>query len=170
VVTSASSSAIGPIFNFHSTPVFNWISPEGYFSAYPALTCARRGLLNPMSLSRSRFVPALPSLIVRTCLEHYYKRGFDIRRNPACWPNDIHVCSSSADCPISTRNVVDAGCMFMPFEDEAREEWDRPKAVPYDSPYILFWYLGGPSCDGRRRVCDGYVSLRADADDERFIQ
>ena len=143
VVTSASSSAISPIFKFHCTPVFNWISPEGYFSAYPALTCAYRGLLNPMALCPNRFVPALPSTGVRSCLEKYYNRGFDIRRNPSCWRDDLHICTFSADCPISSRNVVDGGCMFVPFEDQVR------KVVPYDSPYILFWYLGGPSCDGQ---------------------
>ena len=164
VVTSASSSAISPIFKFHCTPVFNWISPEGYFSAYPALTCAYRGLLNPMALCPNRFVPALPSTGVRSCLEKYYNRGFDIRRNPSCWRDDLHICTFSADCPISSRNVVDGGCMFVLFEDQVR------KVVPYDSPYILFWYLGGPSCDGQRRVCDAYVSLRADADDEHFIR
>jgi len=33
-----------------------------------------------------------------------------------------------------------------------------------------FGTWGGPSCDGWRRVCDTYVSLRADADDEHFIR
>jgi hypothetical protein len=59
--------------------------------------------------------------------------------------------------------------MFMPFVDEVPEGWNRQKVVPYNSPYILFWYFGGPLCDGRHRVCNAYVSLRVDADDERFI-
>ena len=53
----------------------------------------------------------------------------------------------------------------MPFEEVVGR-----MEVPYDNQYILFWYLGGPPCDGRRRVCDGYVSLRADAEDERFMR
>jgi hypothetical protein len=171
IVTSSSSSAISPIFYFHSTPVINWISPEGLFSAYPKLTCARRGLLNPMALDRSRFVPALPGSGVRLSLEKYKIRGFDIRRNPSCWPNDTHYCTFSAECPIASRSVVDGGCMFVPFAEEIGVGSERVlKVFPYDSPYICFWYFGGPSCDGRRRVCDSYVSLRADAEDERFMR
>jgi hypothetical protein len=164
IVTSSSSSAVSPIFYFHSTPVINWISPEGLFSAYPKLTCARRGLLNPMALDRTRFIPALPGASVRHSLDKYNIRGFDIRRNPSCWTDDSHPCTFAAKCPITTRNVVDGGCLFVPFT----ENFER-KVFPYDSPYICFWYLGGPSCDGRRRVTDPYVSLRTDADDERFF-
>ena len=171
VVTSSSSSAISPIFYFHSTPVINWISPEGLFSAYPKLTCTWRGLLNPMALDQSHFVPALPGTDVRRSLDKYNIRGFDIRRNPSCWPDDVHLCTFSAECPIASRNVVDGGCMFAPFIEEfAGGSEETSKLFPYDSPYICFWYLGGPSCDGRRRVSGSYVSLRADAHDKRFAQ
>ena len=169
IVTSASSSAISPIFYFHSTQVFNWISPEGLFSAYPKLTCIQRGLLNPMAFDRNHFVPALPGGDVRQSLRKYYFRGFDIRRNPSCWADDKHACTFSAECPIVSRNVVDGGCMFVPFFKDFTGYFEEGSTIwPYDSPYILFWYLGGPSCDGRRRVCESYVSLRADAEDERF--
>ena len=60
--------------------------------------------------------------------------------------------------------------MFMPFVDEENEVGDKLKVVPYDSLYILFWYLGEPSCDGHHRVCDAYVLLWADADDEQFVR
>lgn len=43
-----------------------------------------------------------------------------------------------------------------------------PNFLPYDSSYICFWHLGGPPCDNERRVCESYVSLRADAEDEHF--
>ena len=46
------------------------------------------------------------------------------------------------------------------------EEVVGPMEVPYDSQYLLFWYLGDPPCNGWWRVCDGHVSLRADVDDE----
>ena len=66
------------------------------------------------------------------------------------------------------QNVVDTGYVFVKFEEETNLVLERSKVVPYDSPYILFWYLRGPACDGWCRVCDPYVSMRADADDERF--
>ena len=51
IVTSATISTITPIFHFHSTVVFNWISADGFFSAYPKLTCAHHGLTNPLSFA-----------------------------------------------------------------------------------------------------------------------
>jgi hypothetical protein len=51
IITSASFCAIALIFYFHSMVVFNWILPDGYFSAYPRLACGQKGLLNPMALT-----------------------------------------------------------------------------------------------------------------------
>jgi hypothetical protein len=54
------------------------------------------------------------------------------------------------------------------FEEDRNLVLERLSVVPYDSPYILFWYLEGPACDRGRRVSDPYMSLRADADNKRF--
>jgi hypothetical protein len=152
VVTSATASAITPIFHFHSTIVFNWISADGFFSAYPKLTCAHRGLTNPLSFTLNQFVPSLPPASTRSALMKYYKRGFDIRRNPG-----------------TTHNIVDKGTMFISFADDSHPN-DKSRILPYDNAYILFWYLGGPACGGQQRVCDSYIAYRADAEDERIIR
>jgi len=73
--------------------------------------------------------------------------------------NDMHPCPFSVECPIALHNMVNGGCMFIPFREEfVGGLGETSKVLPYDSPYICFWYLGGPSCDGRWRVNDSYVS------------
>ncbi|EGN93335.1 hypothetical protein SERLA73DRAFT_156308 [Serpula lacrymans var. lacrymans S7.3] len=46
VVVSSTSMSISPIFHFHSTAVMNFISGDGFFSAYPKLTGMYRSLTN----------------------------------------------------------------------------------------------------------------------------
>lgn len=169
VITTYSSSAIAAIFGFHSTPVMNWISGDGFFSAYPQLTCAKRGLVNPMTFTLTNFVPPLPPSSVRLCLDKYRKRGFDIRRNPSCWPNENHICSSAVHCPHTTRSVTDHGTLYIRFKRPGEEVGvqsvdESDDTAPYKSPYVLFWSLGGPSCDGRHRICNPFVMLREEAD------
>ena len=42
-----------------------------------------------------------------------------------------------------------------------------PKEVlPYRSPSILYWNLGGPSCDGERRVTESFITLRAEEEEQ----
>lgn len=171
IITTYSSSSIAGVFGFHSTPVMNWISGDGFFSAYPVLTSSYRGLVNSMTFTLTNFVPALPPPGVQRCLQKYYERGFDIRRNPTCWPKETHICSKDVHCPQTTRNVTDHGSMFVRFKKSDEGEGVRPSEenddpIPYKSPYILFWNLGGPSCDGRHRVCSAFVMLRAE--DEAF--
>ncbi|KIJ58467.1 hypothetical protein HYDPIDRAFT_67572, partial [Hydnomerulius pinastri MD-312] len=47
VIESSSTVSIAPIFKFHLTAVMNFISSEGFFSAYPHLTTSGRALTNP---------------------------------------------------------------------------------------------------------------------------
>jgi hypothetical protein len=174
VITSTSQSAIMPILHFHSTVVMNWISQDGIFSVYPKLTCSHRGLINPLSFTHNQFVPALPAAGARSALKKYFERGFDIRRNPNCWPGDSHTCSISPSCPIMARNIVDRGTMFISFIDNSNGDSDifidKPGILPYDHPFILFWYLGGPACTGLQRVCDPFIAQRPDVDDEHYFR
>jgi hypothetical protein len=47
LVVSASETAVDTIFTFHSTPVMNFISGYGIFSAYPLLTLQNKGFVHP---------------------------------------------------------------------------------------------------------------------------
>src|SRR6267154_1961444 len=174
VITSTSQSAIMPILHFHSTVVMNWISQDGIFSAYPKLTCSHHGLINPLSFTQNQFVPALPAAGARSALKKYFKRGFDIRRNPNCWPGDSHTCSISPSCPIMARNIIDRGTMFISFIDDSNGDSkifiDKPGILPYDHLFILFWYFGGPACTGLQRVCDPFIAQRPNVHDEHYFR
>jgi hypothetical protein len=170
VITTYASSAIAAIFGFHSTPVMNWISGDGFFSAYPLLTSSKQGLVNPMTFALKNFIPALPSSHTRAALAKYYNRGFDIRRNPNCWPAKKHICSADVNCPHTVRSVINHGTMYVRFKKPAEEEGvqlirEIDYTAPYKSPYILFWSLGGLSCNGRHRVCSPFVMLREEAEE-----
>jgi len=170
VIITVSPDAIAAIMGFHSTPVMNWISGDGVFSAYPQLLSKKRGLVNSMGLTLPNFSPKLPPANVRMCLKKYFNRGFDIRRNPSCWPGDKHVCCSSVNCPHTVRSMLDHGTMYYRFKKS-----DELAGIhmtggidykgPYCSQYILYWSIGGPSCDQRHRVTRPFIMHRGEADD-----
>jgi hypothetical protein len=170
VINTTSPDAIAAIVGFHSTPVINWISGDGVFCAYPQLLSKRRGLVNPMGLTLPDFTPKLPPANVRACLKKYFDRGFDIRRNPSCWPGEEHDCTSSANCPHTTRSMIDRGTMYYRLKKS-----DEPAGIhmtegvdyrgPYCSRYIMYWSLGGPSCDQRHRVSKPFIMHREEADE-----
>ena len=171
VVTASSPCAILPVFGFHSTPVFGWISGDGLFHAYPKMTCEGRGLTNPMTFTLKNFVPPLPPANVRSALEKYFYRGFNIHKNPRCWPEGLgkeHVCTSDVNCPHTARHILDSGTMFLKFArfDDSSGILTPKEVLPYRSPSILYWNLGGPSCDGERRVTESFITLKAEEEEQ----
>ncbi|KAH7909687.1 hypothetical protein BJ138DRAFT_979906, partial [Hygrophoropsis aurantiaca] len=74
VVVSNTVDSIHPIFQFHSTPVMNYIGADHLFSAYPALSTSFWGLYNFSSSLRSG-----RSLEYMDALAKYKRRGFNIQ-------------------------------------------------------------------------------------------
>lgn len=154
------------VFQFHSTPVYNFITGQGIFSAYPKMTCQRRGLFNPRRFTLDKHPPTLPPTDIRYVLFKYIKRGFDIRQNPASWPDDTHTCSEHKTCPHTTQNVEDSGCMFVTFRQVGENDrlCMRTHSVNTDicngEGYSMFWHLGGRACDGRKKTVQGWTTCR----------
>jgi len=141
----------------------NGISGNGIFSAYPEMTCAYHGNFNPMVFALDRGSPKMPLANVREAFRKYFDRGFDIRRNPACWPNNIHVCTRSSRCPHTARNAEDWGCLYVPFRDLGENDRVGLKAGSIsidtsENEELVVWLLGGRRCDGRPFGSLGYVS------------
>jgi hypothetical protein len=84
IISSVNFNVISPIFSFHLTIVFNWITADSLFSAYPKLTCTHRGLLNLNTFSCNQFVPVSPPASFCCCLKKYYEHGLNIQQNPSC--------------------------------------------------------------------------------------
>ena len=125
IIVSAHVSPIVPIFYFHSTVVPNFISAYRFFSTYPLLTEAYRGLINP-----NTFAPLQgPTPKIQGCLQKYTDRGFDIRYNSITWgiadaasaeivieEGEVpHDCHHSYMCPHTVRTTFDRNCMFILF-------------------------------------------------------
>ncbi|OJT13875.1 hypothetical protein TRAPUB_9544 [Trametes pubescens] len=84
VNSSASLSPLDPIAASPTTAVINWVSPYVFACGYPALTLRRQSLgLPPFGPE-----PLLHSIQHRLC-----ELGFDIRSEPAAWP-DYTLCAS----------------------------------------------------------------------------
>jgi hypothetical protein len=54
VVVTNSLFTAGPIFHFHSTQLYNFITGNRLFSAYPEMMCNLQGLFNPRRCPSAR--------------------------------------------------------------------------------------------------------------------
>ena len=162
VIVSASCFCMAPMFKFHSTPVMNCISGNGIFSAYPNMTCNGQGIFNPMVFNMDAMAPHMPPSNVRDALHKYEARGFEIRRNPACWPNDRHKCMTDVECPHTRRNVDDGGCLYTTFRKIGENDGINSKTAMvsedvFDGRGIVMWHFGGDACDSLVKRLTGYV-------------
>jgi hypothetical protein len=166
VIVSYTSFSLRPIFRFHSTPVMNCITGNGIFSAYPHMTLSHRGIVNPLAFTLNDATPCMPDKYVLEALRKYYERGFDIRRNPVCWPNNEHKCTRSTDCPSKLRSVQDSGCLYITLRSIGQNTGigAQTKVLSRDvnsgEDAQVVWSLGGRSCDGHHSATTGFVSIR----------
>ncbi|KAH7909204.1 hypothetical protein BJ138DRAFT_1011272 [Hygrophoropsis aurantiaca] len=141
IVVSNTRHAIRPIFQFHSTPVINYLTADSIFSAYPKLTTNYRGLFNALSLRDGR-----RSLSNMQAIAKYAYRGFDIQSTPAAWDavdEKLHVCVGNINCLQETRTSEDSGCLWMSLDAErVPKKYDR-----LEHP-VAMWQLGAVLCDG----------------------
>ncbi|KAH7903100.1 hypothetical protein BJ138DRAFT_975150, partial [Hygrophoropsis aurantiaca] len=74
VIVSNTLDAIYPIFQFHSTPVMNYIGADNIFSAYPDLSTNFWGLLNSLSWRCGGHTVGYMNALAK-----YKRRGFNIQ-------------------------------------------------------------------------------------------
>ncbi|KAI5987148.1 hypothetical protein F5J12DRAFT_728579, partial [Pisolithus orientalis] len=58
IVVSKTSSALSPIFQFHSTVVMNFFTADSLFCVYPTLTLHHHALINTTSLHSCTLTPS----------------------------------------------------------------------------------------------------------------
>ncbi|EGN92239.1 hypothetical protein SERLA73DRAFT_79782 [Serpula lacrymans var. lacrymans S7.3] len=80
LVVSSTFVNLLPVFCFHSTAVINFISGDGFFSAYPVLTEERRSLINANHYTLFQYT-TLHSTSVQGYLK-YIERGYNVQMNP----------------------------------------------------------------------------------------
>ncbi|KAI6142226.1 hypothetical protein BKA82DRAFT_3958195, partial [Pisolithus tinctorius] len=58
IIVSKTSSALSPIFQFHSTAIMNFFMADSLFCVYPSLTLHHCALINTASLCSCTFTPS----------------------------------------------------------------------------------------------------------------
>ncbi|KAH7904290.1 hypothetical protein BJ138DRAFT_1166800 [Hygrophoropsis aurantiaca] len=137
VVISNTIDAIYPIFQFHSTPVMNYIGADALFSAYPDLSTSFWGLDNFSSSRRSG-----DSIEYMRARAKYKRRGFNIQI--ACAPCDVrvvgeHVSQGYTHCRRVIRTSDDIDCLRMSLDATKLPE-DKSK----EGDAVVVWSLQGP--------------------------
>lgn len=133
VIISSSTSALLPIFSFHSTMVMNFISSTGIYSAYNHLTRSFQYIPNNPILFKNQ----TSREVMTRCLEKYHARGFQLR------PPNVHTCGWTADCPLTVRKLTDVDSFFFPFK---KRPWLRHVSKVcqiYNGGGGVVWCLGG---------------------------
>lgn len=152
VVHSNSPTFFTCISHFHVTAVMNFISAQGFFSAYPAMTESGKAFA-----SRLAYKPmARPSDTTIAAYRKYRNRGIRIYNihpssniNPSHGYLPAHHCRRSFNCPHTIRTTLDSGCLFVPFVPDGDSAVDTRKGRGlYHSCAATVWLLGGKSCDG----------------------
>ena len=160
-VIQSMNTPISAVIRFHSTAVMNYITGQGFLSAYPTITDQNRSLINPLAfypclLPPSRFFP---------CVAKYAERGITTCITPLDWDNETtntisqsstlpgnkrHQCHISSDCPHTIRSNLDNGCLFVKFGSS--HIFPDPEPI---SPTMLdvkaragsaVWNIGGVKC------------------------
>ncbi|EIM79110.1 uncharacterized protein STEHIDRAFT_116793 [Stereum hirsutum FP-91666 SS1] len=161
VVCSSRISALHPLSYFWGTLVMNFLTSDGYCSAYPSLTERGIGCIHPLRDVTPR---------VERCIEKYKSRGFSIRdfaQNEA----EPHTSRSTKGlrkfgaqrmkvavpwhCPHVVRSFSDAGSLHLAFSPRSRGE----TLYPFEEPE---WIMGGSHCGGGCKLhSEGSVNPRA---------
>ncbi|KAH7931400.1 hypothetical protein BV22DRAFT_998736 [Leucogyrophana mollusca] len=149
IVVSITECAVRPVFQIHSTIVMNYITHNGFFSAYPKLTGQYRALFNVMSMRDARLVLGNMQALVK-----FQRRGFDVQSVATAWDEEDgipHECGNNVNCPHLLRSSDDAGCLWMTLDmaDNVPDEFHCA-----DEPVVL-WCMGGEGCDGAERLDSG---------------
>lgn len=151
VITNA-TSAFYCIMRFHVTAVMNFLSADGFFSAYPTLTSRNLALASALSY----YPQTDPTPIHTSCYAKYELRGYfvahSIKDFECNYPmiNYSHRCRSSPTCPHTVRSMFDRGCLFIPLVKNRKEvllEADVYPVRTYQSRLGIVWHLGGDHCE-----------------------
>ncbi|KIJ10854.1 hypothetical protein PAXINDRAFT_85397 [Paxillus involutus ATCC 200175] len=163
LVESTTISALSPIFKFHLTAVMNYVSADGFFSAYPTLTTRGCSLINPM-----QFISHLPTSHMAACFDKYLQQGYDLRFSPQQWAQEEgrekeHMCRRRFECPHALWSTFDSGCLFIRMRANicgVLLSADVPPQRCFEDRRAVVWCLGGHSCDSTFEPLHPFSTLK----------
>lgn len=163
IIRMAHPSFFTVISRFHLSCLMNFISADGFFSAYPTLTDSEFSLV-----SRLAFVQdGAPKNSTVESYRKYHRRGFKLLHLPRSvdlpTSDDLalpHICGRSSWCPHTPRTTSDPYCLYVPFQEFPRSinMEQQPARGFYDDGHGVVWVLGGNDCNGTRNVIWPFTS------------
>ncbi|KAI6034745.1 hypothetical protein BKA83DRAFT_4043192, partial [Pisolithus microcarpus] len=147
VVISRTSTALSPIFQFHSMAVMNFVSADTIFCSYPELTLRRLSMVNagPLYCSLDRHG-------ILDAVRKYQTRGIQY-----IWCQDFHGLKNT--CKVSTRTVTDAAMMWINLEGLPRASRSFLDVFRQFGMLDLQWILGGMPCGLESAFCRPCVEV-----------
>ena len=135
VIVCKMFASLPPVFQFHSTAVMNFISPDRIFCAYPALTFRGLSMINPGPLYMGR-----RGRNTFNALQKYEDRGF---RYIEC--AEAHQFKFS--CKNLPRTLTDGHGMWVDFKTLPRVSVFSADVFARYGCLNVCWLLGGMVCD-----------------------
>lgn len=139
VIFSSTYTALTPIFEFHSTAVMNFVSPDLVLCAYPDLTFQHLSLINPAPIYLDLF-----SISVADALRKYNDRGFRYID-----------CATAGTCTTNVRSLTDSKCFWMNLKQTPLINNAPANLLAAYNIADVRWVLGGKICAMRTR--DSFV-------------
>ncbi|KAF8439781.1 hypothetical protein L210DRAFT_3319189, partial [Boletus edulis BED1] len=142
LIQSRTHSALSPIFEFHLSPLMNYVSADSFFSAYPSLTARRQAIINPMLFDHGNLgIGTLYALL------KYRQRGF-LLLSPAQYRlrdvhagNYAHNCGRAITCSETPRSSHDRNCLCVRVPDLVNDTYEAQETF-----HQIRWRLGGQRC------------------------
>lgn len=166
VVIKQSENFFTAVSRFHLSCVINFITADGFFSAYPTLTEAEYSLVSHLFMEEGTLVPKNATV---KAYRKYQDRGFKLLHIPSAVDTGLprteynipaHRCGKSVWCPHTPRTTNDPHCLYVSFEANlssitSRKASDRGL---YRARFGTIWMLGGRSCNGVDNVLRPFSS------------
>ncbi|KAG0691708.1 hypothetical protein DFH29DRAFT_819127 [Suillus ampliporus] len=144
VIITNYDSSITPLFQFHSTPVMNFISAHTICCAYPAWTLSHKGLIHPRIYTENA-----TNLSSVAALNKYSSRGFNLLSDIADFGvadfGGAHHCYQSYYCPQTTRNSNDQGMLSWVIDHASLPPGTFRRHCTDVLPVV--WCIGGNNCN-----------------------
>ncbi|KIO09006.1 hypothetical protein M404DRAFT_51775, partial [Pisolithus tinctorius Marx 270] len=141
VIVSKTSTALSPLFQFHSTAVMNFISTDTIFCAYPNLTFVHHVLINPHPIYYGTL-----SFKTMAALQKYASRGFEFVE-----------CEEFHHLPYSCRSIphslTDGGCLWVQISDLCHDLVKPADILKCLGVINVMWLLGGYVCGAYPVLC-----------------
>ena len=150
IIVSKNAGGISPIFQFHSTIVMNFFSPDHFFCAYPALTLNHLVKVNPGPLYLGHFCCRTLDALLK-----YVQHGF-------CYTSCESGHLSKYTCKSVARSLTDGGSMWIDLINFPHVSMTPLDLFQCYGILDIDWLLGGMVCGSESAFVDACIDVVED--------